>query len=117
MDHDTEIVEDNNDKQEQVEKEDQSLNNNIPDVNFSPICRQNSPAHREEERGIDLSICVISFVKPSPQSVRNLCQFDFFTKSLTISFVLSRECCECSKIEGTFWFFVAKMSNFKVFYL
>ena len=32
MDHDTEIVADNNDKQEQVEKEDQSLNNNIPDV-------------------------------------------------------------------------------------
>ena len=32
MDHDNEIVEDNNDKQEQVEKEDQSLNNNIPDV-------------------------------------------------------------------------------------
>ena len=32
LDHDNEIVEDTTDKQELFEKEDQSLNNNIPDV-------------------------------------------------------------------------------------
>ena len=37
MDHDNEIVGDNNDKQELVEKEDQSLNNNIPDVQSNDL--------------------------------------------------------------------------------
>ena len=46
MDHDNEIVEDNNDKQEQVE--DQSLNNNIPDVQSNDLDLNNETENTNE---------------------------------------------------------------------
>ena len=48
MDHDNEIVEDNNDKQEQVEKDDQSLNNNIPDVQSNDLDLNNETENTNE---------------------------------------------------------------------
>ena len=51
-----------------------------------PKIDQSTYPDREEDRGI--AIFEIDFVKSLTQSIRTLCQHDFFTKRLTILFVL-----------------------------
>jgi hypothetical protein len=71
------------------------LNNDylvIPEVKFSPMSPQLllTYPHREEGQGIAMAspFLILNVVKSVSQSIKNLCQLDFFTKSLTILFVL-----------------------------
>jgi hypothetical protein len=81
-------------------------------VNFSPMLPKLfcTYPHREEDC-YGISIFVTDIVKSFLQLIKYLCQLDFFTKSLTILFVLiysELRCCECSRKEVIFWFCCGK---------
>ena len=86
-----------------IPKTDQSIQ---LQVNFSPMLTKLLLTYPDSEEDRGIAIFEIDFVKSLTQSIRTLCQLDFFTKSLTILFVLiyselSWEHCESSRKEVT----------------